>query len=71
MTRAQIEELIERAIDMLDALDGDPDLVACEDEGWDSDSEPPYHGDRSPEYAEDQRVIITRIGGCEIAKRYA
>lgn len=34
LTRQQLEMLIERAISLLDALDGDPDYESqCEDEG--------------------------------------
>lgn len=52
--RRRLEASIEAAIAALDALDGDPDLedsfdqeAACEDDGFDSDSEPDHEGDRN------------------------
>ncbi|KRA62171.1 hypothetical protein ASD89_24115 [Caulobacter sp. Root656] len=49
--RRRLEDIIERAIAMLDALDSDPDLedghdreVCCEDEGWNDDREPDDNG---------------------------
>lgn len=67
--RASLEAAIEKALQILDALDGDPDFEGqCEDEGFDSDSEeepysnvPTYQGD--VDGSGTQTVIVTYFGG--------
>lgn len=64
-TRRQLEELIHRAIDALDAMDGDPDIEP-EPDGvcWDDDLEPDDDAEASywPAVVGPQECCAVRIG---------
>jgi hypothetical protein len=67
--RRCVEDAIESLIILLDTIDGDPDLEAqCDDEGFDSDSEPDrftevpiYQGEIDGSGS--QMVIVQNWGG--------
>lgn len=69
--RRRLEASIEAAIAALDALDGDPDLedsfdreAACEDDGFDSDSEPDdFYACTWPDGDVDQTNVFARPWG--------
>lgn len=75
--RAALEQAVEQAIDALNALDNDPDFepscedegAQCEDDGWDSDSEPHDHHAHQPTYGADQRCIEASVVGITLSER--
>ena len=71
--RLRLEVAIDRAIALLDAMDGDADIeAACEDEGFDSDTEWDLF-ENVPQYADDgnggqdQRRIAGAFVGVEVS----